>query len=269
MAWGRKRAVLGEPGQLDKLYRYPNGHPHTGSAQVNISSPNLTRHSRFASAKLREVVVGPGDVFYLPAFWWHQFEQPFEDTASLNIWSVPTGTGMGNTPVERELLLHDNLEAAAVKSFGKKSGVLLGALAQNAVSKLSHDARPTPKGMKKLQKLAHANATLLSMADRWRSFVVSLPNVDAAKVPTGAELVAEFLELSHRDVVSGSRWPGWKPGDAWDMSGLTSLETELRSRCKPAPGTATFASVCESPPAADGRLWRQRKAEGRGHRADL
>ena len=31
-------------------------------------------------------VIGPGDTLYLPAWWWHQFEQPFEDTGSLNLW---------------------------------------------------------------------------------------------------------------------------------------------------------------------------------------
>ena len=35
-----------------------------------------------------EAVVGPGDVLYLPAFWWHQFEQPFEDSGSVNVWST-------------------------------------------------------------------------------------------------------------------------------------------------------------------------------------
>ena len=80
MAWGRKRAILAEPGQYDALYPYPNAHPLAGSSQVNLSNPDLARHPGFADVLLSETVVGPGDVLYLPGYWWHQFEQPFEDT---------------------------------------------------------------------------------------------------------------------------------------------------------------------------------------------
>ena len=62
MGWGRKRAYLAEPGQLGALYRYPNGHPHVGSSQVNLSAPDMDRFPGFASARLRELVVGPGDI---------------------------------------------------------------------------------------------------------------------------------------------------------------------------------------------------------------
>ena len=79
MAWGRKRAILAEPGQYGALYPYPNAHPLAGSSQVNLQDPDLARHPGFADAVLWETVVGPGDVLYLPGYWWHQFEQPFED----------------------------------------------------------------------------------------------------------------------------------------------------------------------------------------------
>lgn len=36
MAWGRKKVLLGEPGQLGSLYRYPNAHPLVGSSQVSL-----------------------------------------------------------------------------------------------------------------------------------------------------------------------------------------------------------------------------------------
>ena len=76
MAWGRKRAILAEPGQLDTLYRFPNAHPLVGSSQVNLTAPDLTRHPRFEHARLREAIVGPGDVLYLPSWWWHQARMP-------------------------------------------------------------------------------------------------------------------------------------------------------------------------------------------------
>ena len=85
MAWGRKRVLIGDPGQMREFSRYPNSHPFTGSARVNVSVP--VRYPNFANASLREAVFGPGDTLYLPAWWWHQFEQPFEDTGALNLWS--------------------------------------------------------------------------------------------------------------------------------------------------------------------------------------
>lgn len=70
MAWGRKKAIIGKPGQLDELYRYPNAHPLVGSSQVNLTDPDLHLYPGFEKAELAEVVVGPGDILYLPAFWW-------------------------------------------------------------------------------------------------------------------------------------------------------------------------------------------------------
>ena len=62
MAWGRKKAYIGDPGQLDDMYRYPNGHPLVGSSQVNLTDPDLKDYPNFKYAYLREVVVGPGDI---------------------------------------------------------------------------------------------------------------------------------------------------------------------------------------------------------------
>ena len=42
MAWGRKKAYIGDPGQLDDMYRYPNNHPLVGSSQFNLTDPDLT-----------------------------------------------------------------------------------------------------------------------------------------------------------------------------------------------------------------------------------
>ena len=127
MAWGRKRVILGEPGQLDALYRYPNAHPLVGSSQVNISCPDLERHPRFAHARLREAVVGVGDVLYLPAWWWHQFEQPFEDAGNVNLWSRDR-EGTPDRPVcdgrIRQISLSDHLERSVQQLFGHRVGVV-------------------------------------------------------------------------------------------------------------------------------------------------
>ena len=152
MAWGRKRAILAEPGQYGELYPYPNGHPLAGSSQVNLSNPDLLRYPGFANAVLWEVVVGPGDVLYLPAYWWHQFEQPFEDsgrgsielesfcgslhptrsmqdTASVNVWSYEVTDGPPASVRDarmRTSVLHDHMERAIQHAFKNKVPVLGG-----------------------------------------------------------------------------------------------------------------------------------------------
>ena len=127
MAWGRKRAILAEPGQFGALYPYPNGHPLAGSSQVNLSDPDLERHPGFAHATLWETVVGPGDVLYLPAYWWHQFEQPFEDTASVNFWSYERTDSPPVNVRDRRLqtnALHDHMERQIVKAFKNKAQIV-------------------------------------------------------------------------------------------------------------------------------------------------
>eukprot|EP00435_Cladocopium_sp_Y103_P074066 s27_g46.t1 len=236
MAWGRKRVLLAEPGQQDAFYPYPSSHPNAGSAQVNVSAPNLTRFPGFASAKLHETVVGPGDVLFLPNHWWHQFEQPFEQTASLNVWSYEAPDA---PPVSlrdkrmRGIAIQNFMEAKMVELFKNKAGVVLKALA--------HPAKRASKKAAQEKQLQKANASLFEAAEAGRRWV------DATFGKSGmlesiAQLVERFLEL-HRYL---PRLRGWKPGQEWDMSALAPLEDHLAARCQPAARTATFASVCRT-----------------------
>ena len=60
------------------MYRHPNSHRWLDRVR-STGRTCLERHPGLQTS-LREAVVGPGDVFYLLVFWWHQFEQPFEDS---------------------------------------------------------------------------------------------------------------------------------------------------------------------------------------------
>ncbi|CAK9094051.1 Hypoxia-inducible factor 1-alpha inhibitor (Hypoxia-inducible factor asparagine hydroxylase) [Durusdinium trenchii] len=235
MAWGRKRVTLAEPGQLRALYPFPNGHPHAGSSQVNISHPDWSKHPGFVDATLWETVIGPGGVFFLPGHWWHQFEQPFEDTASLNLWSYESPQAPP-IPVRDERMrlnaLHDYMEKQISSIFKNKAGMTLASLAAG-------------RGGKK--RLTQANETLHQAVETWRKWMLTLPNA-GTPLPSAEALVQEFLELRHKHVMK-ERWPGWSPGVEWNMSALVALEPpELRARCVASTEkTATYASVCNWP----------------------
>ena len=202
---------------------------------------------------------------YLPAWWWHQFEQPFEDTGSLNLWSkeLPSQPGSRVPTADerlrsiRPLSLHDHLERAAVSALGNGAGVGLSKLAARAfaheraggavgvAATTAGEAAGGPAALISEDALEHTNQTLHAAADRWRDWAASLPGgtPDAAK--PAAVLVHEFLELGHHRIMEADHWPAWQPGEPWDLSLLAPLEPkELRERCGPAPASATFTSVC-------------------------
>ena len=267
MAWGRKRAILAEPGQLGALYRFPNEHPHAGSSQVHLSAPNLTRHPRFAQARFREAIVGPGDTLYLPGMWWHQFEQPFEDTGALNLWSDEgdplTGGAVPGWERDGRLLehsLHDHLESSASRLLGNRVGLVLSALARGQKgARMSAAAAAAAAGVgaggaRPMDELARANETLHSAAADWKGWARNVASgrepvrvEDLVRRPT-TELVRDFLELGFQDVVVGERWSRWKPGVEWNLSSVAPLHPHgLRHRCRPTPTAmqATFASICD------------------------
>uniref|UniRef100_A0A7S4LKH8 JmjC domain-containing protein n=1 Tax=Eutreptiella gymnastica TaxID=73025 RepID=A0A7S4LKH8_9EUGL len=231
MAWGRKRAIIGPPGQLDALYRYPNAHPLVGSSQVNLSSADLEKYPNFQHAQLQEVIVGPGDILYLPAWWWHQFEQPFEDTAALNLWSRDRDQAPDPALRDkrvREHALFDQLEGALVQLFGNQTGLVLDARANN---------RKDHK-----QQFMSANRALILAAESWQKQAFRMPGGHPKAEVPASQLVAEFLETQKE--VMRDTLPEWQPGTGWDLSQAAKLPRDLRERCEPAPETSPFMSYC-------------------------
>mmetsp|Transcript_25085 Transcript_25085/g.52456 ORF Transcript_25085/g.52456 Transcript_25085/m.52456 type:complete len:787 (+) Transcript_25085:28-2388(+) len=238
MAWGRKRAIIGEPGQLDAFYRYPNGHPLVGSSQVNLTEPDLDRYPQFKDARLREVIVGPGDVLYLPAWWWHQFEQPFEDTAALNLWSRDRAGAPSShmrDMIVREHILADQLEESVAQRSGKGAGLVFDTLA-NGGNSAYHAAVDD-------DKLKKAENAMLHAANVWQNEISELPGRHPNIRQSAAKLVEEYLGRTHHSVMQDIP-EGWHPGDSWDLSEIARLPRELRSRCKPAPESSPFMSIC-------------------------
>jgi len=90
---GSKTFVLFPPSQTGNLYQYPIHHALDRSCQVDLLRADTERFPRSAPTRLKgcTVTVRPGDVLFLPAYWWHEvITEPIgpdeEMTVSLNFW---------------------------------------------------------------------------------------------------------------------------------------------------------------------------------------
>ena len=68
---GRRRYILAHPSQCGNMNLLPRGHPSARHSAVDWSNPDLEGFPTFASARVNEIVMLPGDVLYLPTNWFH------------------------------------------------------------------------------------------------------------------------------------------------------------------------------------------------------
>jgi lysine-specific demethylase 8 len=84
---GRKQLILFSPDQAQRLY-YPwpafgDGCKHF--SPIEVERPDLERFPRFAEAEALDVVLGPGDVLFLPSGWWH-YVKSLDTSITLTYW---------------------------------------------------------------------------------------------------------------------------------------------------------------------------------------
>jgi hypothetical protein len=85
---GQKLVTLFPSSQLRELYPYPSSGGAFNHSQVDIDNPDLARHPRFASATPHRCTLGPGDMLYIPIYWWHQV-RTLQTGVSVNMWWKP------------------------------------------------------------------------------------------------------------------------------------------------------------------------------------
>ncbi|GAB1609276.1 hypoxia-inducible factor 1-alpha inhibitor-like [Argonauta hians] len=85
---GVKRCLLFSPDQFKSLYPFPVYHPHDRQSQVNLENLNVDKFPEVLELRGMEATLYPGDVLYIPIYWWHQVESlPQKDvTISINFW---------------------------------------------------------------------------------------------------------------------------------------------------------------------------------------
>ncbi len=82
---GRKRVTLFSPAEEWKLYRNAPWSRLPHMSRVDAEAPDLARYPRFAAARPLRCMVEPGELLYIPRFWWHQITS-IDCSISVNYW---------------------------------------------------------------------------------------------------------------------------------------------------------------------------------------
>lgn len=85
---GRKRFILFAPEQTSLLYPFPKTSPIAHFSRVKLDDPDPVKFPRFQRAKPLECIVEPGDILFIPTFWWHQVYS-LSLSVSISFWSSP------------------------------------------------------------------------------------------------------------------------------------------------------------------------------------
>jgi hypothetical protein len=83
---GTKRFVMFPPRDMSRLYPFRS--KSYNMSQVDIDGPDLERFPRFRDARRVEVTLRPGEMLFIPSFWWHQVYSE-ETGLTVNFWWLP------------------------------------------------------------------------------------------------------------------------------------------------------------------------------------
>uniref|UniRef100_A0A1B6C8Y2 Hypoxia-inducible factor 1-alpha inhibitor n=1 Tax=Clastoptera arizonana TaxID=38151 RepID=A0A1B6C8Y2_9HEMI len=131
---GFKRCILFPPEQFECLYPHPVIHPYDRQSQVDFDRPDYIRFPKFSEVKGLEAVIGPGDVLYIPIYWWHQVESLMRGgySVSINFWYKDGPTGQITYPLKghQKVAIMRNIEKMLAEALHdpKEVGPLLRTL---------------------------------------------------------------------------------------------------------------------------------------------
>lgn len=147
--YGHKRWILSPPSEAHKLYPYPNLHSFRSQSQVDFKTrqsidgrarasgrlpdldDNHDLYPDFRNVTAYEAILSPGEILFIPAFWFHRVVT--EDTSiAVNTWSHIPGGGNPHSLMDRVPLPFEedwSLErkVVALKLFATKLGERLAA----------------------------------------------------------------------------------------------------------------------------------------------
>lgn len=85
---GRKQFLLFGPNDSTRLYRYPLKHWYAHFSQIDTHKPDFGKFPRFEDATPIYCTLEPGDVLFLPVYWWHQ-PKCLDTSISISMWWSP------------------------------------------------------------------------------------------------------------------------------------------------------------------------------------
>ncbi|KXJ08276.1 hypoxia-inducible factor 1-alpha inhibitor [Exaiptasia diaphana] len=120
---GYKRVILCHPEMFKCLYPYPVHHPCDRQSQVDFDNPDYDKFPEFKNLSGSEAIVGPGDVLYIPMYWWHYIESTKDSdiTTSVNFWYKA-----GQTPDKISYPLSAQQKMAIMRNIERMLGEALG-----------------------------------------------------------------------------------------------------------------------------------------------
>ena len=68
---GSRRYILSHPSQCQNLALFPKEHPSARHSAIDWTNPDYEEYPEFKEAAGNEVVLQPGQVLYLPTYWFH------------------------------------------------------------------------------------------------------------------------------------------------------------------------------------------------------
>ncbi|HEU4533966.1 MAG TPA: cupin-like domain-containing protein, partial [Polyangiaceae bacterium] len=94
--YGRKKWILVAPEESDNVYYpcadFPLSRLHM--SPVDVEHPDLERFPKFRRVRRYELVLGPGDILFIPAGWWH-YVRALDASISMNFfWLKPFGVAL-------------------------------------------------------------------------------------------------------------------------------------------------------------------------------
>jgi hypothetical protein len=120
---GRKQVILCPPREIARLYPLPFSYAVNHFSQVNVLSPDLTRFPAWADADRALLELGPGDMLFIPVYWWHAV-WGIEQNMSINYWWRARLVNLLQHP--RQTARRCSVRSLSVPRPGKRSEALTG-----------------------------------------------------------------------------------------------------------------------------------------------
>ncbi|XP_060552574.1 hypoxia-inducible factor 1-alpha inhibitor-like [Ruditapes philippinarum] len=119
--YGHKRFKLFHPDQYKNLYPYPVYHPHDRQSQVNLDCPDFDKFPNARNLTGYQGIVGPGDVLYIPMYWWHEVESLKDkgETISVNFWYMSRSVDKVEHPLsaQQKMAMTRNIEKMILQAL--------------------------------------------------------------------------------------------------------------------------------------------------------